>query len=354
MSAAHRAAMRQQADACERLGSPFTARLLRLIGDRLDGGTAVGARVLGWPGDPLTTGDAVALRLAGGLHALVLSGANDALAQVYANPAALSDETLWQAVAHALQAHDAHLQHWLDSPPQTNEPARSAVLIAAGHWLAARFGLELELSELGASAGLNLRWDRYALEVQGQRFGPAAAALTLRPDWSGPLPPATAPRIAGRAGVDLNPLDTTRDRLRILSYVWADQGARLARMRAALDLAATMPVAVAQGDAAAWLERRLDARRPGVLHLVYHTVVWQYFPPATDRRARAAMARAGAAGPLARLGMEQDSSGQPGAAIWLDLWPGGRVDLGRADFHGRWLDWRAPAPDTPLQAHDPL
>ncbi|NYS25472.1 DUF2332 family protein [Rhodobacteraceae bacterium 2376] len=343
MSAAHRTAMRQQADACDRLGSPFTARLLRLLADRLDGETAVGARVLGWPGDPLTTGDAVALRLAGGLHALVLSGADEALARVYANPG-LGDEQLWQAIACMLNTHDAHLQHWLDTPPQTNEPARSAVLIAAGHWLTARFGLELELLELGASAGLNLRWDAFALEVQGQRFGPADAALTLRPDWTGPPPPATAPRIAGRAGVDLNPLDPARDRLRILSYVWADQGARLARMRAALDLAAKMPVEIAQGDAAEWLEQRLDLRRPGVLQLVYHTVVWQYLSPETDSRARAAMARAGAAGPLARLGMEQDHSGQPGAAIWLDLWPGGRVDLGRADFHGRWVDWQAPAP----------
>ena len=334
--------MRRQAEACARLGSPFTARLLRLVADRLDPATPVSARVLGWPGDPLSTGDAVALRLAGGLHALVLSGADAALAQAYAQPDTTDDDTLWHAIAGALQHHDAHLQHWLDNPPQTNEPARSAVLIAAGHWLAARFGLPLELLELGASAGLNLRWDAYALEVEGQRLGPADAALTLRPDWTGPLPPMTPPRVVGRAGVDLNPLDPRRDRLRILSYVWADQQARLARMRAALDLAVAQPVEVSRADAADWLEARLQTPRPDTLRLVTHTVVWQYFPQDTDRRARAAIAQAGAQAPLARLGMEQDHTGQPGAAIWLDLWPGERVDLGRADFHGRWVDWQAP------------
>ena len=351
-SPAHRTAMRRQADACARLGSPFTARLLRLAADRLDKGTAPGARVLGWPGDPLHTGDAVALRLAGGLHALVLAGADAALARAYADHADLSDDALWEAVHDALATHPDHLLHWLDSPPQTNEPARAAVLIAAGHWLAARFGRPLVLSELGASAGLNLRWDAYALEVAGQRFGPAGAALTLRPDWTGATPPAAPPRVIDRAGVDLNPLDPVRDRLRILSYVWADQSARLARMRAALDLAAAVPVALAQDDAAPWLESRLQTAPADALHLIFHTVVWQYFPFETDRRARAALDRAGAEAhaqaPLARLGMEQDATGAPGAAIWLDLWPGGRVDLGRADFHGRWVDWRAPLPDAAL------
>lgn len=31
------------------------------------------------------------------------------------------------------------------------------------------------------------------------------------------------------------------------------------------------------------------------------------------------------------------------AALILRLWPGdATVDLNRADFHGRWIDWRAP------------
>ncbi len=45
--------------------------------------------------------------------------------------------------------------------------------------------------------------------------------------------------------------------------------------------------------------------------------------------------------PLAWLSMENDGSDNAGAALNLRLWPGDhRIDLGRADFHGRWVDWR--------------
>ena len=98
-----------------------------------------------------------------------------------------------------------------------------------------------------------------------------------------------------------------------------------------------------------WLAQRLAQPQPGALHLVFHTVAWQYFPAATQARGAALLAAAGACAtadaPLARLAMEGDSTGLPGAALTLDLWPGGqRIALGRVDFHGRWVDWQAPAP----------
>lgn len=59
-----------QARWCEKLGSPFTARLLEGLGADLDHTTMSGHRVLTWQGPPDALGDAVALRLAGALHAL--------------------------------------------------------------------------------------------------------------------------------------------------------------------------------------------------------------------------------------------------------------------------------------------
>jgi hypothetical protein len=39
----------------------------------------------------------------------------------------------------------------------------------------------------------------------------------------------------------------------------------------------------------------------------------------------------------------EDDGKTPGAGLTLRLWPGDvTLDLGRADFHGRWLDWRSP------------
>ena len=74
MSDAVRAMFLTQAKGCDDLGSPLTARILRLLAADMRGGLPVEDRVLGWPGDLTRHGDALALRLAGGLHALVLRG----------------------------------------------------------------------------------------------------------------------------------------------------------------------------------------------------------------------------------------------------------------------------------------
>ncbi len=337
------AALSRQAGVCAALGSPFTGRVLRLLAGRLAPGTPLTDRLFAWPGDISASGASVPLRLAGALHGLVLSGADPALAAVYPPAPAPGDEALWDAVARALDAHAGRIGAWLDRPPQTNEVGRSAVLIAAGHWLTARYGLPLRLSEPGASAGLNLMWDRFALDVRGKRYGPQTPALVLAPDWRGEVPPRAAPEVAERRGADLTPLDPrdAGDRLRLLAYLWPDQPDRLARTRAALAVAGAP---VDRSDAADWLAHRLAAPVPGQLHLIFHTVAWQYFPAVVQARARAlieaAGARATAAAPLAWLGMEADGA-SPGAGLTLRLWPGNRrLAPGRADYHGRWVDWR--------------
>lgn len=338
-----REAFRHQARACAELGSPFMARLMDLAAERLAPGRPVADRVLGWQGDVSPGGQSVPLRLAGALHAMKRAG-NPALSAVYP-PAEVPDDALWAAVESAFVANAPALLHWLDSPPQTNEVRRGAALIPALHMLGARFGLPIGLSELGCSAGLNLRADRFRLEAVGVGFGDPDAPVRLRPDWRGPVPAQVAPEIASRDGVDLNPLDPDRDAERLFAYLWPDQPERLALTAAAIATARAHPARVDRGDAAGWLEAALAEPRPGVLHLVFHTVAWQYFPPATQARAAAALARAGAraseATPLARFAMEAD--GGRGAAVSLQVWPGGAtIGLGRADFHGRWIEWSTP------------
>lgn len=348
MTEAVRTMFRLQANGCESLGSLLTARLLRLLADAMQLGHPVEDRVLGWKGDLSRYGDAMALRLAGGLHALVMTGQDADLSALYQNAALFDDAQASAILLKTLRNHSAHLLHWLNHPPQTNEIRRSAALILAGHWLTARFGLPLQLSELGASAGLNLLWDHYRLNI-GAGYGPADAAIQLQPDWQGDLPSVAPPHIADRAGVDLQPLHPVHDRLRMLSYIWADQSDRLERSRAALDMAARIAPSIAQADAGDWLETRLANAAPACLHLVYHTIAWQYFPAATKQKCEAALQDAGArttpASPLARLAMEADGS-DDGAPLTLELWTGGpceSIALGRIDFHGRWLRWGATA-----------
>jgi hypothetical protein len=135
--------------------------------------------------------------------------------------------------------------------------------------------------------------------------------------------------------------------LRLTAYLWPDQPQRLALTRAA---SAIMDAPIAKGDAIDWLAPRLRGAPEGHLHLIQHTVAWQYFPSDVQAKGRALIEAAGAQAtlgrPLAWLSMESDgdTTGKLGAALTLRLWPGDiTLDLGRADFHGRWIHWQGSA-----------
>lgn len=342
MSTALAEAFAAQGRACESLGSPFMGRLMPLIGARLTRDTAVGARLLDWPGDVGASAQSLPLRLAGGLHGLVLDGIAPELARSYP-PQEVPDEVLWQAVKRAFHDHEARLMAWLDRAPQTNEVRRAGAVLPAIWTALAGHDLPVVLSEMGASAGLNLAMDRFALEIDGLAHGATDSVLSLSPEWRGAARPE--PRgitVIDRAGVDLSPLDARDpgDVLRLLAYLWPDQPDRIARTRAAIAVAETR---VHAGDAAGWLEGRLDNPHPGALHVVYTTIAAQYFPEDTKAQIAASLAEAGACAtetaPLAHVAMETD--GQPGsAALTLTRWPGGASrELARVDYHGRWIMW---------------
>lgn len=334
-----------QAQACEKLGSPFMGQLCRLMAERLQPGGAVADRMLGWQGDISSAGHSVPLRFAGAMHGLVIDRVDPGLASVYP-PHAATDDALWAEVTRVMVQHEARLMTWLDSPPQTNEVRRAVAMIAAASILRQRFDLPLVVSELGASAGLNLSFDRFALVMGGETYGDPDSAVRLEPDAAGVLPLSAPIEIIDRAGVDLRPIDARQDAgaLRLLAYLWPDQPNRMRLTRAAIALCDHVPDA---GDAGDWLATRLQQVRPGALHLVYHTIAWQYFPPETAAHAEAALAAAGARAtpdaPLARLSMEADDT--PGSAgLTLQVWDGGPrsgmiTPLGRIDFHGRWIEF---------------
>ena len=130
---------------CDSLGSPFTAGLLRLLAADLAAGGPTAALVDHWPGDPVA--DALPLRLAGALHALVLSGAAPELAATYPPRAGAGPERLGPVLPGVLAAHHAFIGGFLASPPQTNEVGRSGVLLGGFLRIARDTGLPLALLE---------------------------------------------------------------------------------------------------------------------------------------------------------------------------------------------------------------
>ncbi|OUS04308.1 hypothetical protein A9Q96_15280 [Rhodobacterales bacterium 52_120_T64] len=332
-----------QADACENLGSPFNAMLLRQVALNMGDDHPVGAHLYGWPSYDTFRSGAVALRLAGAMHSVVLLEMDEGLAAVYP-PNQVDADTLWRAVEQAMQAHSDHIIGWMESPPQTNEIRRSNALIPGFHLIAKETGLPLVMSEIGASTGLNLNWDLFAMEIDGQVWGDTDAKVCLTPEWRGPLPPLTDITVLGREGCDIKPLNPNLadDRLRLFSYIWPDQTQRIENTKRAIELACATGRTVLQEDALSFLARRLEPVK-GAARVIYHSIMWQYLSDEDQGKGQAMIFAAGAEAtpdtPLAWLRAEPDAQ-KGSAAITLNLWPNGETrDLGRMDFHGRWIEW---------------
>lgn len=379
------AAFRLQARACGELGSPLYEWLLGRIAEQLelDANRPAAARsplaavLAGHDDDPGPS--ALALRLAGSVHRLVLEGTARDLAAYYPSAGGRWEaEQAWPVFLATLRDHRDRLVELVRHPPQTNEVGRSSALLGGLLILVRRHGLPVRLFEIGASAGLNLRADHYRyVRADGSGWGPADSPVLLDPAWRGePLPDGRV-AISERLGCDLSPVDVSAEpgRLRLLSYVWPDQLARIERLRGACAVAEAAPVEVRQQDALSFLGE--VAPQPGHLTVLWHSVMRQYLSPddraRLDRRVAGLAEAAGPDRPFAHLMLEplprpvadpppaersntggSSQIGGPSAPgtgwgrgegdreflVVLQTWPGGeRRVLGSAAPHGLPVVW---------------
>lgn len=315
--------------------------LCRVLADELDQSTATGRRALAWQ-DP--TVDVLSLRLCGALHRLVLSHADPSLLAAYP-PNGADAVNLRTALRGALARSDDYLCAALDSAPQTNEVARSAMLFPGFLEIARRFAMPMCIHEIGSSAGLNLLFDHFHYRYGDVEAGDAASPVRLAPQTRGGPPPLDGSlAIIGREGSDIAPVDVTdeRQRMRLRSFVWADQEVRLQRLDAALSLANQYPYAVIPAGAGNYVERALATRIRDSVFVLFHSIMWQYMPEAERDGIERALnsANVTAAAPIAWLRMEPLDARQPHATLSLTTWPGGETTrLAHCDYHGRWIEW---------------
>ncbi|MFZ4517222.1 MAG: DUF2332 domain-containing protein [Microthrixaceae bacterium] len=344
-----------QALSCDTLGSPLYGRLLRLLA--LDCAAAGTTWDLVRPHAGLRFGQMGPLRLVGAAHRLALTGDADGWAACLPSCGGTpppDDDALARAWVDLAGTRGAELSDGLTREVQTNEVGRAAALAYAA--ARARLPDGVRLVELGPSGGLNLRMDHYDTELRGPagsaplRLGDPASSVRLVPEVrTEPVPSAAMARIDERIGLDPHPIDAAGEQgaATLLSFVWPDQDERIARVRAALAVAAEVPVDLRRtDDTGVALEAVLaGAPRPT---LVQHSIVWQYLPTmqrwhVTDVL-EAAGARATDDAPLAWVRFEPDEWNRSRVAVWLRRWPGGADRLvAHADYHGRWL---APVPDA--------
>jgi hypothetical protein len=344
--------LRLQAQGCADLGSPFYASLLESAANDLHAEGAVWDVLAGFETE--SEWSAVSLRLMGAVHRLVLQELLPQLAAHYPSVGGDGDASAaWPLFRDALRARRPDIRQLIAPGCQTNEVGRSAALLGGFLEVAHRTRLPLRILEIGASAGLNLRWDRYRYE-SGKSGEPGEAgwgdensAVRFVNFFDVPPPFDRTAEVVERKGCDLQPIDPTTDEgsLSLRSFIWADQLGRLSRLDGAIEIAREMPAAIERLDAATFLERELDTRWAGTATIVYHSVFIQYVNEGGRRRITSAIdqadSRAAPDAPVYHLRMEP--AGRAQGALQQE----GRFDirlndelLGTSRAHGtdvRWL-----------------
>jgi hypothetical protein len=261
------------------------------------------------------------LRLLGGLHYLVLAG-----------------DASWE---DPLDSHADFLREFVrEQSVQTNEVQRSWMLLPcflrAAQVLCAG---ELDVVELGPSAGLNLAWDGYRYAYDAGEWGPAGAALRLTGEERSRVPAGLLDvdvQVTRRVGIDLAPIDvTTAEGARLLQcFVWAGQDERFERLTRAIEVVRADPPDLVRGDFARELPAVLRDRPT----LVFQTAAFPYVSQETRAAVRETLASAKA--PLVFVTAGNPRGDGQGWGMRLEKYPGGeREFVGHADFHGAWIDY---------------
>lgn len=327
---------------CELAGSPLYAEVLAAVASEV-GGDGPCARLLG-PYAAAPFGDAVVLRFLAAVHLLVLAGDAPELARHYGSTGGSPGNDLTTAFVTTVAAHESVIETRMTWGVQTNEVGRSVVLLG-GFQEAARTGLPLRILEVGASAGLNLRFDQFRYRSGPADLGPETSAVVFDEPWlGGARPPLSRlAEVVERRGCDLDPIDPGTDagRLRLRSLVWPDQPERRHRLDQAIEVAVRHPVVIDQADAVEWLAVHLADPVPGMTTVVAHSIVLQYLPGPTRRALIELLDQAGERAtrdaPLAWVRMEP---GGERAETRITQWPGGRTRLlSTSGYHGPPVAW---------------
>lgn len=200
------------------------------------------------------------LMILAAVHDLALAGELPDLAAVYRGDRPVdAAPSLFRAAV--LDRREQVLGVLANRSVQTNECGRASPLALGLAAVTAALGEPVALVDAGASAGLNLLYDRFRLEVgDGVLWGDLESPVRCPCAVAGSPPaPLRLVDVAVRIGLDRAPVDVTDPIAArwLLACTWPDTG-RLERTRAAIDLAVASPPEVRSGDIATGIEPLLD------------------------------------------------------------------------------------------------
>ena len=327
-----------QAAACRRLGSNQYADLLdAMAGDHRRGGPMV-ALLDGRSTRPVH--DALPLRLLGLLHRAALLGRAPELAARFPSCGGDGGEIELSAALAVIARLGDETDRALARGVQTNEVGRSLCHLAIANWLPTIGVGEFDWWEVGASAGLNLSFDRFAADTGAGILGSSGSPLTF-PTSMFSIPPTVreSARCIERRGCDPEPIDPATDAVTLEAFVWPDQAERRRRLLSAVEITRPLAHRVDRASADVWIAERL-AEPTSRTAIAFHSIVWQYMPTDVRRRFRNSLEAAGDAG-RALVWARMEPAG-PHADLRADVWLDGersRFHLADVGYHGQDFTW---------------
>ncbi|APG63151.1 hypothetical protein LPB140_10520 [Sphingorhabdus lutea] len=338
--------IKMQAKHAHENGAPITAKICNSVIALAQYRGKCAERTANWPGNILD--NAMPLRLAGALHHLHLTSATNKMADIYNGKLSLQQD-VDQRILSVVDEFDDEILPWFDGPPQTNEAARSASLIAALIWIGRHINLPFHIFEIGSSGGLNLLMPHYQYILGQYHHGPKNSPIIIQPEWRGNALYGKPPVISAICGCDINPLNLSDGAVaaRLRAYIWPEMQLRFNRFERALHLAQTYKPHIDKMDAAAWLKQKLRAPPPqNGCRVIMHSIVWQYINDAEQTAIIKMLEDSGKmaddAQPLLWLSLETNRATfrHELHARWWDSKGEHRAYLGDAHAHGAWVDWR--------------
>lgn len=281
------------------------------------------------------------------VHYLLLRGAQHKLRDYYPTLGGMDKGDAFPVFRDFCLAHKNEIEQLVSTRvTNTNEIGRSSIINAGMRALTERAGEPLCLIEIGASAGLNMIWDKYTVHYMrnSENFivnegNSLAIDCELRGDKLPPLGPA--PRVDKRVGIELNPvdLDNQEDSDWQCALMWPDQPERLQRIRKAIEIARQTETEILSGDAIATLPEVLSRMPDDGAIAVYHTNVFYQFTQAAKEIFENLLLERSRSRPLWRLAFEGQGDD---FHLTLTRYFEGLMEswtLAQAHPHGAWIKW---------------
>ncbi len=203
--------------------------------------------------------------------------------------------------------------------------------------------------EIGASAGLNLNWDRYQYDMSDAgRFGnpdsPVTISTTVRGDSRPPLA-QELPNVAHRCGIDLNTLDVAdeADARWLHALIPPAQHRRHERLETALDIARENQPPLREGDVLDELPHQLSEAPANAELVVFSTHVLYQLDDETIAALRELLSDHSSERRVRWLSIDPNEGlGTPTyRLVTFSDGEATETQLAQFESYGEWIQWKA-------------